>query len=124
MLQEIEDLKLSNKKQAQVLQEVAGKFDKYDSARRNGAATDDLSEENADRTGQHTKERHELGSAKPTKSTVGADVLLKLIQICCNDPIATPWGSEARSPGFKVPHQGVVVPDCDTTKIIIVWKDQ
>ena len=71
LLQEIEDLKLSNKKQAQVLQEVGGKVDKCASARSNGHATNDLSEENADRTKQHNKERRELSSAKPTRSTVG-----------------------------------------------------
>ena len=70
LLQEIEDLKLSNKKQAQALQEVGGKVDKCASARSNGLATD-LSEENADRTKQHNKERRELSSAKPTRSTVG-----------------------------------------------------
>ena len=36
LLQEIEDLKLFNKKQAQILQEVRGKFDKYASARSKG----------------------------------------------------------------------------------------
>ena len=71
LLQEIEDLKLSNKKQAKALQEVGGKVDKYASARSNGHATNDLSEENADRTKQHSKERRELRSAKPTRSTVG-----------------------------------------------------
>ena len=70
LLQEIEDLKLSNKKRAQALQEVGGKVDKYASARSNGPATDDLSKENVDRTKQHTKERRELSSANPTRSTV------------------------------------------------------
>ena len=67
LLQEIEDIKLSNKKQAQALQEVGGKIDKYDAPRSNGPATD-LSEENADRTEQ-TKE-HREPSATPTK-TIG-----------------------------------------------------
>ena len=70
LLLEIEDLKLSNKKRAQALQEVGGKVDKYASARSNGPATD-LREENADRTKQHTKERRELSSAKSTRSIVG-----------------------------------------------------
>ena len=70
LLQEIEDLNLSNKKQAKALQEVGGKVDKYASARINGHATNDLSEENADRTTQHNKERRELSRAKPTRSTV------------------------------------------------------
>ena len=69
LLHEIEDLKLSIKKQAQALQEVGGKVDKYASARSIGPATD-LSEENADRTAQHTKE-HRKPSARPTRSTVG-----------------------------------------------------
>ena len=43
LLQEIEDLKLSNEKQAQALQEVGSKVGKYASARSNGHATDDLS---------------------------------------------------------------------------------
>ena len=59
LLQVIEDLKLSNKKQAQALQEVGGKVDKYASERSNVRATNDLSE-NADRTKQHNKERREL----------------------------------------------------------------
>ena len=64
-LQEIEDLKLSNKKQSQALEEVGGKgVDKYASARSIGHATNDLSE-NAD-----NKERRKLSSAKPTRSTV------------------------------------------------------
>ena len=71
LLQEIEDLKLSYKKQAQALKEIGGKVDKYASARSNGHATNDLCEENADRTEQHTKERRELCGAKPTRSTVG-----------------------------------------------------
>ena len=70
LLQEIEDLKLSNKKLAQALQEIGGKVDKYASARSNGPATD-LSEGNADRTEQNTKERRELSRARPTRSTVG-----------------------------------------------------
>ena len=70
LLLEIEDLKPSNKKQDQVLQEVGGKVDKYAFARSNGPETDDLSEENADRSEQHTKERRELRSARPTRSTV------------------------------------------------------
>ena len=69
--QEIEDLKLSNKMQVEVLQEVGSKVDKYASARSHGRATDDLSEENVDRTEQYTKERRELSSAKPTRSTTG-----------------------------------------------------
>ena len=58
VLQEIEDLKLSNKKHAQAPQEVGGKVDKYASGRSNGPATDQ-SEENADRTEQHTTEHRE-----------------------------------------------------------------
>ena len=67
LLQEIEDIKLSNKKLAQALQEVGGKLGKYDALRSNGPATD-LSEENADRTEQ-TKE-HREPSATPT-TTIG-----------------------------------------------------
>ena len=69
LLQEIEAIKLSNKKLAQALQEVGGKVDKYASARSNGPATD-LSEENASRTEPNTKE-HREPSARPTRSTVG-----------------------------------------------------
>ena len=65
----MEDIKLSDKKLAQALQEVGGKVDKYDAARSNGPATD-LSEENADRPEQNSKE-HREPSARPTKSTVG-----------------------------------------------------
>ena len=69
LLQEVEDIKLSNKKLALALQEVGGKVDKYDAACSNGPETD-LSEENADRTEQNTKEYLEP-SSRPTRSTVG-----------------------------------------------------
>ena len=70
LLQEMEDIKLPNKKLAQALKEVGGKVDKYASAFSNGHATSDLGEK-ADRTKQHNKERREQSSAKPTRCTVG-----------------------------------------------------
>ena len=92
LLQEIEDLKLSNKKQAQALQEVGGKVDKYASARSNGPATD-LSEENADRTEQHAKEHREPG-ARPTRSTVGDRCTSEVDP----DPLQRPHG---QPPGMR-----------------------
>ena len=98
LLQEIEDLKLSNKKQAQALQEVGGKVDKYASARSNGHATDDLSE-NADRTKQRTKERRELSSAKPTKSTVGDRRTYEFNPDLPQRPHRQPPGKRSSQPG-------------------------
>lgn len=60
LLQEIEDPNLSNKKQAQTLQEVDGKIEKYASARRNGPRIDDVREESADWSEHHTKKAPQI----------------------------------------------------------------
>ena len=56
-LQETEDLKLSNKKQAQAHRRSGARLTGTAAARSNGHETIDLSEENADRTKQHNKMR-------------------------------------------------------------------
>ena len=70
LLQEIEDLNASNKKQAQALQEVV-KIYKYSYPHITGPATDNVIEENADRSEQRTKERCELNTAKTSRSNFG-----------------------------------------------------
>ena len=103
LLQEIEDIKLSNKKLAQALQEVGRNVDKYASARKNGPATD-LSEENAGRTEQHTKE-HREPSARSTRSAVGDKCTSEVDPDPLQRPHRVPQGREAGNPGFKVPRR-------------------
>ena len=122
LLQVIEDLKLSNKKQAQFLKEVLGKYDKYAFTCSNGPATGDLREQNADRTKQHTKGRTLTG--KPTRSLVVDRWISEVNPDLLQQPHRQYPGMRSTRVRPQAPHHSDVVPRCHTRKIIIICNEQ